>query len=87
MIDIKGMDKASILQVLYDNSCPSFMPRLPRVPLSYNEASTAVSKCTDFDYYNGVLIKCRLGGDEFDPRSYDRDNGDGAAARLIDTIR
>jgi hypothetical protein len=32
-------------------------------------------------------MKVHIGGDEFDPWGYDRDNGDGAAQRVIDTLR
>ena len=36
-----------------------------------------------FDYLKGRVMKVDLSGDELDPRLYDRDNGQGAAARAI----
>lgn len=40
-----------------------------------------------FDYLNGKVMKVDLGQDEFDPRLYDRDNGEGAAQRAIDNLK
>lgn len=36
-----------------------------------------------FDYIEGLPIKVDLSGDSFNPRLYDRDNGEGAAERAI----
>lgn len=40
-----------------------------------------------FDYVAGRVIKCDLIGDSFDPRLFDRDNGEGAAAAAIRNLR
>lgn len=40
-----------------------------------------------FDYVKGRVMKVDIAGDTLDPRLYDRDNGDGAAARAIAAIR
>lgn len=40
-----------------------------------------------FDYVQGRPIKVDLSGDEFDPWLYDRDAGQGAAARAIAKLR
>lgn len=40
-----------------------------------------------FDYVKGRVMKVDLNGDEFDPWAYDRDNGAGAAAEAIASIR
>lgn len=40
-----------------------------------------------FDYLRGRVLKVDIGGDAFDPRLYDRDNGSGAAFRAIDELR
>jgi hypothetical protein len=41
-----------------------------------------------FDYLNGRVLKLDLRDDaEFDPRLYDRDNGEGKAARVIENLR
>jgi hypothetical protein len=39
-----------------------------------------------FDYLNGRVLKVDLSGTEFDPCLYDRDNGQGAAARAIASL-
>ena len=36
-----------------------------------------------FDYLKGRVMKIDLSSGELDPRLYDRDNGDGAAARAL----
>lgn len=36
-----------------------------------------------FDYLHGRVMKVDIGGDELDPRLYDRDNGQGAAFAAI----
>jgi hypothetical protein len=40
-----------------------------------------------FDYLKGRVMKVCLDEDEFREDLYDRDNGPGAAARVIDKIR
>jgi len=40
-----------------------------------------------FDYVRGRPIKCDLSGDTLDPRLYDRDQGAGAAARVVASLR
>lgn len=40
-----------------------------------------------FDYLMGRPLKVDITGDEFNPRLYDRDAGEGAAQRAIDGIR
>jgi hypothetical protein len=39
-----------------------------------------------FDYVNGRVMKVEIGGDTLDPRLYDRDNGQGAAARALEPL-
>lgn len=40
-----------------------------------------------FDYVRGRVMKIDIGHDEIDPQLYDRDNGPGAAAKAIASIR
>jgi hypothetical protein len=40
-----------------------------------------------FDYLRGRPLKSDLSGDTFRPWGYDRDNGQGAAARIIQSLR
>lgn len=89
MIDIKGLDKAKVLQALYDAAKVQGMGYLQYVPgpLSYTEAQEALSRSTYFDYFKGRVMKVDLSGDSFNPRLYDRDNGQGMAKAAVNSIR
>ncbi|MBR5862169.1 MAG: hypothetical protein IKZ08_02455 [Bacteroidales bacterium] len=91
MISIKGLDKAKVLKALYDASHVQGMGWLQAAPDGY----VTVEHCREllnegqyyFDYLYGKVLKVNLSGDEFDERLYDRDNGSGAARRVIDILR
>lgn len=90
MINIKGLDKAMVLKVLYDNSKPLGMGFLQYTPdnLLIAEARELLKETTYFDYLRGRVMKINLDSDvEFEEWLYDRDNGTGKAKRLIDSIR
>ena len=40
-----------------------------------------------FDYLYGRVMKIHLAGDELDTWGYNRDNGDGAAERIISQLK
>jgi hypothetical protein len=91
VISIKGMDKVEVFRELYADAKVlglgvfNFVPG----PMSREEAEIAVAEEEArrgkvwFDYVRGRILKVDLSGDEFDPRLYDRDNGEGAAARAV----
>lgn len=92
MIDIKDLNKAEVLKALYDGSRIQGMGFMQAVP----EGTVTVEHCKMllettgypyFDYLYGRVMKVDLSKDEFDERLYDRDNGKGAAARIIDRLR
>lgn len=88
-INIAGIDKARLLKALYDGSK---IQGNSYIGYSGNEftledAKMALRETRSFDYVNGRVIKVNLSGDEFDPWFYDRDNGDGAAQRIVDALR
>ena len=100
MVNIKGMDKAEVLLALWQASQMqgmSFLGFLASGELTLEQAQQEIEdrKHTAFDgkdsiyfdYLNGKVMKVDLGQDEFDPRLYDRDNGDGAAQQAIDNLR
>jgi hypothetical protein len=100
MVNIKGMDKAEVLLALWKASQMqgmSFLGFLASGELTLSQARKEIQERkhtsfdgTDsiyFDYLNGKVMKVDLGQDEFDPRLYDRDNGDGAAQRAIDNLK
>lgn len=88
MIDLKGKDKAVVLAALYNASHPQglgFLHFDPR-PMTTGEAAELLSEQTYFDYLKGRVMKVNLAGDALDPWLYDRDNGEGAAQRVIDSL-
>jgi hypothetical protein len=87
-ISIKGR-KAKVLAVLYNNSQPLGMGMLHFTPEDMTEEqaqSLLDDGQTYFDYLKGRVMKVDLSKDDFTPRLYDRDNGEGAASRAIDKI-
>ena len=88
-ISLKGLDKAAVLSALYNASHDQglgFLEYDP-APMTAEEAQRLLDEDTDFDYLKGRVMKVNLGGNELDPYFYDRDNGDGAAAKIIDALR
>lgn len=101
MIDLTGLDKAAVLAALYNGSRPLGMGRLHFDPadMTIEEARALLAdpeptsdigfsrKRMDFDYLKGRVMKVDLSGDTLDPWGYDRDNGEGAAAQIIASLR
>ena len=85
MIDISKLSKVQVLVALYNASQPlgtGFLHYDP-APMSEEEADDLLEQSTYFDYVKGRVMKVDLSKSEFDPRLYDRDNGQGAAQRAI----
>lgn len=91
-LKIKG-SKAKTLAALYNASRPQGMGFLHATAEDMTEAEAqAILDDGDqrrpayFDYLKGRVMKVDLSADEFEPGLYDRDNGQGAAARAIEGI-
>jgi hypothetical protein len=96
-IDISGLDKAEVLAALYNASRPQGMGMLhfEKKGMTKEEAATYIGEAQAFDkahgdrerlyfdYLKGRVMKIDLGGDSMSTRLYDRDNGEGAAARAL----
>jgi len=88
-IDISNMDKAEVLATLYNNSKPlglgvlHFSPE----PMTREEAAELLEQQTYFDYLHGRVMKVRIDGDYLNPYLYDRNNGEGAAARALKELQ
>ncbi len=82
---IKGLDKAVILMILYNNSKPLGLGifNYDANPMDYDEAKKILKHQTYFDYYKGRVMKIDLSGDELDTCLYNRDNGEKAAENFI----
>jgi hypothetical protein len=88
-IDISKMDKASVLAALYNNAKPQgmgFMHFTPEDMLIREAQILLDSGQTYFDYVGGRVMKVDLSGDEFSPGLYDRDNGEGAASKVLASL-
>jgi hypothetical protein len=88
-LDLSGLDKAVVLAALYDNARAQGMGWLHYTPnpMSIDEARALLSETTYFDYVNGRVLKVDLSTDRLDTYLYDRDNGPGAAKRVIEGLR
>lgn len=90
MLDISKMDKADVLAKLYNAAKPQGMGFLHYTPqdMTREEAQASLEETKPwgnyYDYHKGRVMKVRLSGDTLDPRLYDRDNGQGAAARALE---
>lgn len=84
-IDISQMDKGEVLAKLYNASKPLGMGFLQYdpAPMTPEEGAELVAKCPYFDYLKGRVMKLNLDGDTLSTAGYDRDNGEGAAARAL----
>ncbi len=82
-------DKAKILAALYNASKPLGMGMLHFDPtdMTEAEASELLKETQQFDYLKGRVMKISLESDELNTWAYDRDNGEGAALRVIEKIR
>lgn len=101
-VDIKGIDKAELLAALYNGSRPMGMGFLRAQPgnMTTEEAREAIGAGDDhkrdfgaqrgglyFDYLHGRPLKIEIGGDTLRTALYNRDNGSGAAERIVSTLR
>ena len=88
-IDLKGLDKAAVLAALYNASKPQGMGFLHYnpTPMTIERAKELLEQTTDFDYLMGRVMKINLGGDTLNTWGYDRDNGEGAAAKAIESMQ
>jgi hypothetical protein len=90
MIDISKLNKAQVLAVLYNNSRPLGLGimQYEQKRMTEAEAAELLSKQDGyFDYVKGRVMKVDLSGDTLDPWGYDRDNGQGAAAAAIASLK
>ncbi len=79
-----------MLKALYDNSHVQglgFMHAVPDGMVTVEHCAEILERGMEFDYLYGRVLKVDLSKDEFDERLYDRDCGEGAAQRAVDSIR
>ena len=90
-ISLSGLDKAAVLAALYNGSQPQGMGFLhyDPTPMTVDQAKELLTQSERpyFDYIMGRVMKIDLNGGELDPWGYDRDNGEGSAQKVIQTLR
>lgn len=89
MVDIKGINKAELLAALYNNSKPLGLGILHYTPenMTKEEAEEILKEDTYIDYLKGRVMKVDLSKDQFDTYLYNRDNGEGAAERIVEQLK
>ena len=90
MIDISDLNKAEVLAALYNRAQPQGAGFLYYKPQNMSPAEAQLILDTGrTHFYNlfGRMMKVDLPGDKFDPWSYNRDNGPGAAEAVIAILR
>ncbi len=101
-VNIAGLDKVELFAALYNYAKPLGMGMLhydPK-PLTKEAAAILMGQGDDtqrmfgssrgglyFDYVKGRPLKIDLSGDELDTYLYNRDQGDGAAERIVAELR
>ncbi len=92
MINISHLSKAEAFRRLFNgvsngiNHPPMIaimQKMMPRMTLKEAEQIVGDGKNLYFDYVDGRCMKVDLSKDEFNERLYDRDSGEGAAARAL----
>lgn len=89
LISIEGLNKADVLAALYNGARAQgagFLRYTPE-PMDSKQAAEILKEGSSFDYLNGRVLKVNLSGDQIDPWGYDRDNGNGAAATVVNILR
>ena len=90
-MNIEGIDKAELLTALYNGSRQQgmgFIHERGRSDMSVEEARAELRTGeTYFDYLHGRVLKIDLSSDDLNTALYNRDNGAGAAERIIERLR
>lgn len=88
-VDISGLDKASVIQALYEGSRPQGLGFLQYQSGGLDRADAESLVDHYIDYLRGRVMKLFISADSdtFDEGLYDRDNGRGAAQRIVDAMR
>jgi len=87
-VNIAGLDKVALLNALWTNSKPAvFCTFSGMTPPSFDSAQAQEAVIKYIDYFCGRLIKSDLTSECVDPCGYDRDYGQGAFQRVVNSLR
>ncbi|MFA6527532.1 MAG: hypothetical protein WCT20_03865 [Candidatus Babeliales bacterium] len=87
-VNITGLPKEELAKALFRNARPlgmGFLAFKPNEELSDKEAHIIATSYAD--YVHGRLMKIDISGDTVNTRLYNRDNGQNAAEKVIETLR
>ena len=88
-VNIEGLDKAEVLAALFNASKQQgmgFIHTNGRAEMTVSDARELLEKESYFDYLRGRVMKIKI-QDTLSTWGYDRDNGEGAVARVVATLR
>lgn len=86
--DISGLNKVTLLNALWRNMQPAaFFPYRNTNPPAFDNTLASVVVERYIDYFCGRAIKSDLSGDTAQSDMYDRDAGEGAFQRVVDSLR
>lgn len=89
-VSITGLDRAEVLAALFNASRQQgmgFIHREGQSQMSVSQAREELRNRSRFDYLRGRVMKIDLGEEPMFTAMYDRDNGSGAAERIINGLR
>lgn len=91
-MDITGINKAELLAALYNGSRQQglgYLQERGATGMTVEEAKQELdaNPRAYFDYLHGRVMKVDLSDDELRVAAYDRDNGQGAAAAIVESLR
>jgi len=90
MVDVSDLNPAQVLAALYNNAKTQGLGFLDfeKEPMSVEQAQEILDSSNDkyFDYLKGRVMKIRI-EKSLDTALYNRDNGEGAAERVIENLR
>lgn len=92
-VNVEHLDRAMVLAALYNGSRPlgmGFLQYDPK-PMTTEEARQLLGpepvKDCYFDYLKGRVMKIQMGGNSIETRLYNRDNGEQAAEKIIESLQ
>lgn len=89
-VSLEGLDKAEVFAALYNAARPQGMGfyQYEPAPMTVDNARTHLSRYTEFDYVKGRVMKINLSRDDFFRSNlYNRDNGENAAERVVQSLQ
>ena len=89
-IDISGLPKAKLLVALFDSAQPSrLLPTtMVKKDLSLREAQRVIDSGQKIiSNLQGKVLNLNISGNKLDTNGYDREHGQGAAARIVMQVK